>query len=62
MYNNVKKSLDLYIEKYRTKIFDQNINDNDNVHIYYNEKVFPIKKYELDLINEGLKKNLNKKK
>ena len=59
MNDNVKKLLELYIEKYGTEILIQY--NNDNIHIYNREETFLIKKKELDLINEGLKKNLNKK-
>ena len=57
-YNEVKKLLELYMEKYGTEILNQNYN---NIHIYNNEETDSINKEELDLINEGLKKNLNKK-
>ena len=59
MYNNSKKLLELYIKKLGTEILNKN--NNVNIHMY-NEEIFPIKKEEeLDLINEGCKKNLNKK-
>ena len=57
--NDVKKMLELYIEKYGTEILNQN--NNKIIHIYNNEGIVLINKYELDLMNEGFKKKMNKK-